>query len=1166
MRLKKIKMSGFKSFVDPTELRLDSNLVAVVGPNGCGKSNTIDAVRWVMGESSAKHLRGESMADVIFNGSSTRKPVGQASVELVFDNSAGDLGGEYAAFGEISIKRVATRDGTSKYYLNGSACRRKDVTDIFLGTGLGPRSYAIIEQGMISRLVEAKPQDLRHFIEEAAGISKYKERRRETETRLSNTKENLDRLNDLRGELEKQVNHLKRQATAAEKYEGLQKECHLAKSQVAALAWQRFNLAIEALDKTLTDYEDQKGSLTAKLAMLEAESAKKQNEREVFRVERDEIQKAYYECANEIARLEQLISHRQEQKSRLLQDKARAESQAAELQLQAQKDDEKLNAFILQLSVLEPNLLKAQEALLQAENTLQEKEKLLSEARMAWESFSKNKHAAQEKASVARAKLASLQQQSLRSSERKQRLQTEKQGIDLVPLQEKSTALEAELKQLLSERETQEQAQKSAFEQVNNARNAYHGEAKSLDTLRGEVQALKGRVASLLAMQESALGVKDEKTSQFLKQLNWFEKKRLAQQITVAPGYEAVAELVLADLLDTVFISSAEVKAALQNQKAGWSISVAIASEAKEAPLPNTLANYIQISDASLAVLNHILVAENIEAALSLLPNMPSHQSVVTQDGFWISSHFLKVAHKADQKRGMLVRENALKEAKLALSEKEAECLASEQAQAAAQQILQQAEQQKNQFERTFLDLRDKLNQKQGELNSIKGKRDQWQLRLRQIQSEDDELNTFLLTAQEEIRVLQKELELALAAMTQGQEDEGVHQNTLTALERAKEEARILLKTARDEKEKLQLQTATLTSDRNALQQGLLRLQSQQQALVENLNSLNESLTMVVAVQDDPTASLQALLDKKVTIEQQQQVANARFMECEETYLSLESQRKMVQHDLQSFVEKVQALQLERQTFLVKEEQEKENLRALNVEAETILQNLPEDTTEDKVKTALQTIENSIARLGPVNLAAVSELAEASERKVFLDTQHQDLIEALTTLEGAIKTIDDETGHRFRETLDNVNAHLQVLFPRLFGGGQATLDMEGDDILDAGVSLMARPPGKRNSSIHLLSGGEKALTAVALVFSIFQLNPAPFCMLDEVDAPLDEANVGRYCEMVKAMSESVQFIYISHNKVAMEMAHHLSGVTMKEPGVSRLVSVNVEEAAEMAAS
>lgn len=1162
MRLKSIKLAGFKSFVDPTTAQFPTNLAAVVGPNGCGKSNIIDAVRWVMGESSAKNLRGESMTDVIFNGSAGRKPVAQASIELVFDNSDATLGGEWASFSEISIKRVVTRDAKSDYYLNGTRCRRKDITDIFLGTGLGPRSYAIIEQGMISRLIEAKPEELRVYIEEAAGISKYKERRRETENRMRHTRENLDRLNDIREELDKQLAHLHRQAQSAEKYKEYKEEERLLKAQLQALRWQ-------ALDKQAGDRETLIRELEIRLEAFIADqrsadaSLEKQRERQLELGDKfSEVQQRFYRIGNEITRLEQSMQHQRERRQQLTEDLAQAERSYQQAGEHLAQDEMQLEEVRGQLADIEPEQEMVRERSEEQAAQLAEAEEAMQVWQQSWEEFNQGAAGSRQKAEVEQSRIQHLEQASQRARERVERLENEKRSLSSGPLAEEVEALNEQLAEFDMRHEAAQERVAGVQASIQERRETNNVLSSEVDQLRGSVQQKKARLSSLEALQQAALG-SGEEVGGWLQSHGLSSAARLAERLRVSGGWETAVETLLADRLQAVCVESLAPYAADLASLSGGAVEL-VEPVSAISPDADMLAAMVEPAELR-PLLAGIYVAENIEAALLKRSSLAMHESVVTRDGVWVGANWIRVRRGSEAAAGVLARRQELEQLHAEVEEGEVRLEELQARLIEGRETLRDLEMSREEAQKAL----SLLIRERGDLQAQVGAK---QVRLEQFIARKERLDQELQDVLEHQRMDQETLAEARMVLQEALEGMGRDSEQREALlarrdavRETLDQARQRARAERDSAHQMALTLQGLRTRESALQQSLGRLQEQLASLTERRESLNEAL-LVVEQPDSPyKEELEQYLAERLEVEKELTDVRREVDAIQHEYRELEQARQKAEQQAQQVRDALSQQRMEWQNALSRRESLQEQLAEGQFELQEVINTLPEHANEPQWQEDLERVTSRISRLGPINLAAIDEYQQQQERKTYLDAQNADLLEALDTLENAIRKIDRETRTLFKDTFDKVNAGLQHLFPKVFGGGHAYLELTGEDLLEAGVAIMARPPGKKNSTIHLLSGGEKALTALSLVFSIFQLNPAPFCMLDEVDAPLDDANVGRFARLVEEMSHTVQFIYITHNKIAMEMAKQLMGVTMHEPGCSRLVSVDVEEAARMAA-
>lgn len=1168
MRLKSIKLAGFKSFVDPTTVNFPSNMCAVVGPNGCGKSNVIDAVRWVMGESSAKNLRGESMADVIFNGSVNRQPVGQASIELVFDNTEGRVGGEYASYAEISTKRQVSREGQSEYFLNGGKCRRRDITDIFLGTGLGPRSYAIIEQGMISRLIESKPEELRVFIEEAAGISKYKERRKETESRMRRTLENLERLTDLRDELERQLQHLKRQAQAAEKYGVLKVEERGLKAQLLALQWQ-------ALDGQIREATQAVGELEVKLEAVHSEHQQVDTAIEKYRVEHSDrndafnkVQANFYALGSQVARIEQTIKHQQERGKQLREDLQQTIANLGESETHLEQDRVKLANWEQEFAELSPQLQSLQQKEAASAGALEQAEEGMLGWQQQWDEFNENAAAPQQQAEVQQSRIQHLEQVLQRLQDRTRKLNEEKEGLPESVENAEFDGLGAQQAQIELTIAEQERVSEALVSRIAQTRDQRRSLSAELDEVRSAIAQKRGRIASLEALQQAALDDGSEDVSQWLASRQLSQKQRLLDAMQVESGWQTAVETVLGDYLQAVCVddigSLGHYFSELQHGQLllvdGKAASVSGEASAQ------SLSSKVRSAGEGAALLSGVRCADDLNQALARRADLQPHESFITRDGIWLGPNWLRVARDEDTAGGVIARREELIALNAALEADSAreQQLAADLAE--AEEALKQRETERQESQHLLQAGMREHAEVSAQLSAHLAKIEQINMRREAINREIDEAREQFGQEQAAIGVARNALAESIEAMESDTQQRENLLSTRDSLRGTLDQARQQARHDKDAAHQVAMRHQSLETQLHSIRETIERTDRQVAQLQERRGSLAQTLSQ----NDDPLEGLEGELEEqlalRLTAEGELSEARQQVAEVEHALREAEKERSAVEQRAQGVRSDLEQKRIVQQTLQVQRETIDRQLAEDEQDVEAVLRELPEGAEEQEWQQQLEKIANRIARLGPINLAAIDEYELQSERKNYLDAQNEDLSTALETLESAIRKIDKETRNRFRDTFEQVNDGLKELFPRVFGGGSAYLEMTGDDLLNTGISIMARPPGKKNSTIHLLSGGEKALTAIALVFSIFQLNPAPFCILDEVDAPLDDANTGRYARLVKEMSDKVQFIYITHNKISMEMADQLMGVTMHEPGVSRLVSVDVDEAAELAAS
>ena len=1172
MRLSKIKLAGFKSFVDPTAINFPSNLTGIVGPNGCGKSNTIDAVRWVMGESSAKHLRGASMDDVIFNGSSARKPVDMASVELTFDNSEGKLGGQYANYAEISVKRQVTRDGGSKYSLNGTRCRRRDVADLFLGTGLGPRSYAIIEQGMISRLIEAKPEELRNFLEEAAGISKYKERRRETENRIKHTRENLERLSDLREEIEKQLARLQRQSRSAERYKELKQDERELKAEHLTLHWRELSVELNERDKQIQSTETSLEQVIAEQRATESEIESNRQQGEESNEVLNNVQAEYYRLGAEISAKEQNIKHQQDLLQRQQTDLEQVEVALADATNAIQSDNSDIEEFKKNLANEEPQLvvLKNQEE--ESTAAFQQSEQAMQAWQQQWDEINQRYSAESQKAQIERSRMEQLERNVEQLKQRQQKIEVEKQALRGENLEEQISDLSILLKKSSDEKDSNEQQLSDAISQIRETREKISTVEQQSAEVRRNIHQYQGSLSSMEALQEAALGKTDKAAQQWLEKSGISKNVRFAEQLDVKDGWELAVETVLGDTLEAVCVDDIEQFSSALNSLQDSNIS--LIETGKSAGIAESTAGLLmqQVSSAVelSPFINGIRCTETLDEALKLRHSLARGESIITKDGIWLGSNWLRISRDKDASTGVLARENSIRELQQKLSEMEAEAEKINAELNSLRTNLQDKEQQREELQTVLNSIHSRLNEIKAQITARESRHEHITSRGKDLDAELEEIQKQIDSAEADIDSATKNRNEALENAERMETDRKALQEQRDKLQQELQQHRTSLQQHREQSHQLAIRVEGLKTRLSGLEHNIQRMQQAQTAQLQRKQELEALLSQSNEPTEKLEAELKVLLDQRLKTEEALSEARRKVEGINHALRTMEQQRTEFEQKSQSVRSKLEKLRLDSQETRVRSKTTLEQLEQTGFELEAVLEALKQRETDEIPATSkawenkLAEIAQKISRLGPINLAAIDEYKEQRQRKEYLDEQDRDVTAALEILEQAIAKIDKETRTRFKDTYDHVNSRIKDMFPRLFGGGTAYLEMTGDDLLSTGVAIMARPPGKRISNIHLMSGGEKALTAVALVFAIFELNPAPFCMLDEVDAPLDEANVGRFCQLVKEMSSRVQFIFITHNKTTMEISEHLSGVTMRESGVSRLVSVDVAEAATMA--
>jgi len=1169
VRLNSIKLSGFKSFAEPTNFMLPGQLVGVVGPNGCGKSNIMDAVRWVLGESKASELRGESMQDVIFNGTNNRKPASRSSVELVFDNADHRAGGQWGQFLEIAVKRVLTRDGTSSYYINNQPVRRRDVQDVFLGTGLGPRAYAIIGQGTISRIIESKPEELRLFLEEAAGVSKYKERRRETANRLADTRENLTRVEDILRELNANLDKLEKQAEVAARYNTLQAGATLKQHQLWFL--KRSEAEADQI-KVKTDAAQALNDLESRTADLRRVESELETIRQAHYAAGDQVNQAQgklYEASAEVGKLEAeirfVIEGRTRVEQRLVQLKeqmaswtTRSQDAGVELEQLAEamvEAEEKSVVLAAQGEEQGAALPALEDGLRQAQNRANEQRGSVTQV--------------QQQIQVLAAEQRNIEEQSRQLNQRRERLAADRNALaapdearlldaqsQLVVAQEAAELADAVLHELQDSVPQLDDDRRAAQQAVNQE------SAKQAD--------LSARMEALKALQEKVKT--DGKLQPWLAKHGLDGLQGLWSRIHIETGWENALEAALRERLGALEVSRLEMVRSFGNDappaKLAFYSPSAVASGTASGSGLKPLADWLRLNDAGQKALlgdwlQGCLTAASLDEAMAQRAQLQAGEVIYVPSGHAVSAHSVSFYAPDSEQAGLLARAQEIEHLE---KELRAQALIAEQARTAlvrAEAAYSDASQRLVSARREGAETRGKAHELQVEALRLTQLAEQTRARSEQIASDLAEVDAQLEDLQErrvtaEARFEELDMMLADSQERHAQFDDKVI-DAERALNAAREQQRSLERSAQEATFALR----SLQARQGELQRSLETAASQEKSLADEEQRAAEELARLsdAAAQ----AGLQNVLAVKLEREQTLGALRSQYDDLTMKLRASDEHRLKLERELDPLRLRITDFQLKEQAARLGVEQYSQQLE----EAQADLAAVAQSITEGNVRlTGLQgeidRMHREIQALGAVNLAALDELTAARERKTFLDAQSADLVEAMTTLEDAIKKIDAETRDLLGSTFNTVNEHFGRMFPELFGGGNARLVMTGEEILDAGVQVLAQPPGKKNQTIHLLSGGEKALTAIALVFAIFQLNPAPFCLLDEVDAPLDDANTERYARLVTSMSkQGTQFLFISHNKIAMEMAEQLIGVTMQEQGVSRIVAVDMESAAGM---
>ncbi len=1165
MRLSQIKIAGFKSFVDPSKIVFPANITGIVGPNGCGKSNVIDAVRWVMGESSARNLRGESMEDVIFSGSSSRQPVGQASVELVFDNSDGRVKGEYAQYNEISVKRTSTRVGKSKYFLNNTRCRRRDIADIFLGTGLGPRSYSIIEQGMVSRVIDAKPDELRVYLEEAAGISKYKERRRETETRIRHTRENLDRLIDLIEEIDKQLTRLDRQAKTAAKYKQLKQDQRRLEAESLLLQKQVFDDEIDAQKRKLTTVETDMEKRIAGLRETELEIEQGRQKLAEASEQHNQVQGRFYKLGSEISSKEQAIEHQKSLRQRSRQELAGLEQSLQDAGKILADDGDKLGQLDLQLAEITPELDTSNKTLQQQQASLEQAEAKMHEWQDLWDQFRREFHQVHESAQIENRGIEHIERQVQHTDQQRLRLQQELDNLDASDAVQEINQLESSVEASAEEyAATTAQAQTRA-EEIQALRGSCEDLANQLDEKRNQVQTLRGRLSSLEALQQHALSETSDEVKQWLEQNRIDSTRRLTSLLKLKGDIGKAVEVVLSPFLGAYCTSAGEPVpgAFIANQNVAVFDRDPVRSRASDRDWAK-LSDYVECDVDLSSILDGIYLCRDQQDLYSKRAQLEAGESLVTSQGLWAGGNWILQLGEEDPQAGTIARAQEIESISVQLEQITQGAMTLKSRNDGDRQRLQVLEQAWDQDQKSLAELQQQLSELRQQLSNQKNQAEQVQNRREQLHTDLAELDELKLGHTSELQSNSAKRNDFLEQIAQMSELENGLQAQKLKRQQQLTETREALQQALENAHQQHIQQQALETEQRTTRSNIERIKQQKDQFDQRIKELDSVINSAVDPIGELESELQELLKQRNQNEQELSLAQQAVAELDNQQREFETERNTRQQRVDEFRNQLEQERMHMQEASIRCKTIEEQLQISGQDIAALQQDLDPEADLAQWSTRLDKLNKRIERLGPINLAAIDEQKEQAERKQYLDAQHQDLVSALDTLEGAIRKIDKETKDRFKETFEQVNSRLVERFPKLFGGGEAHLEMTENDLLNTGVLIMARPPGKRITNLQLLSGGEKALTAVALIFAIFELNPSPFCMLDEVDAPLDDANVGRFCAMVSEMSEQVQFIMITHNKITMETAQSLNGVTMHEPGVSRLVSVDVGEAVVLA--
>lgn len=1143
MHLKTLKLAGFKSFVDPTSLHFSSQLVGVVGPNGCGKSNIIDAVRWVMGESSARHLRGECMADVIFNGSTERKPLGQASVELIFDNSLGRLVGPFSTYTEIVVKRVVTRSGESFYSLNGLRCRRRDVVDLFLGTGAGTRGYSIIGQGTVAQLVEAKPDDLRIFLEEAAGVSKYKERRRETLQRIQATRDNLARVSDIREELAKQLQRLERQAKVAQRYQHLKEQEKLCKAEILALKWQEFSRQQTVKQQELSEHACRHEELQALMTHANLERLRLTEQLDSANDKSEDIQAHFYQLSTEIARREENIQQQERERKRLEQDIEQLQKDRFQAMTGLQEAKEELTYQSETAQAVDQELALLREELAHKQTQWQNttREQTLWDAKQQEMQATINSLKREQQVNQVNCNHSETKREQLNA--RLEKLLKEQTMLSIAELQLCKNELELKQQYSLKQLQQDEDETNGLSDKVNQLRHELQQLSQQLQQYQDQFHTVNSQHAALMAAQRALKGPPQPQG----------EKLRLMDLLQVDVKWQQACEHLLSESFSAVVVDELN----LEQQESN---AVTLRPlKTSSAAFPRLAQQIKSLIPASMVYLEAIYTANDKTEAAAWLPKLLDYESIVTPEGIWMGKGWIKYPNLVEESQGVLARQQqiqVLSEQVKELKQKiEVLCQCRDQ-----EQDQLQAQEKKLEQSRLQLTASSKtLHANTLALNNAEQALAQMQHNAQKLAQEIVQLQQNLEESLNELQVIQDKQKQLTMQCTEFNEQYSAFlidkesKATLLTLEKEALEAC----QQRVHQAERAFDKATTTKDQ--LQTRICREEDHLERMQGRVEQLTQHLQQTQLAQE-LKEQLTELINQHLTMESQLSSAREEANQLRKNLSNLSHALSTQDDAIKKSHEQIAEIKMQEQALTLKANSLQELLQESDFQAQTVLETIPAEINVRQREEELLALTARIKGLGAINLAAIEEFSVDQERKHYLDEQHDDLSQALTTLETAIEKIDKETHLRLENTFDAVNTGFKALFPRLFGGGRAQLELTCDNLLEAGIMVMAQPPGKKNSTIHLLSGGEKAMTAVALLFAIFQLNPSPFCMLDEVDAPLDDANVGRFCDLVKEMSQCVQFLFITHNKVTMELAENLIGVTMREPGVSRLVTVDVKHA------
>ena len=1171
MRINRIRINGFKSFVDPTTLKLPGNLTGIVGPNGCGKSNIIDALTWVLGETSAKQLRGESMDDIIFNGSGGRQQVSKATVEIVLDNSDGSVGDRYSNFSEIAVKRELVRDNQSNYSINGVRCRRKDVTDLFLGTGVGSRQYSVIGQGMVSRIVESKPEEMRGFLEEAAGISRYKDRRRETENKIKQTRVNIARINDLRNELQTQLNRLERQAREAKRYNKLKDEENLLQKKILAFRFSSLERKRKELSASKVTSDEALATKNSEVLKVDSEISIFTNKNEESYKKLNEGQSEFYKHSAKISRLEEIVKQNEERKSEAMSEQeeiqekinvvrqditnstgalesVRAEISNVAAQTQAEKDKVASDRLALSKKIEEASVSGEQLNLLTISH--QELEKTLERLKLQLIHCRQNKDLSSTTLNSLTEESSQLEQEDHSSSLEKAKTMVEDQENNQKVLKQKRDDL-----------------RKSILHQ----RTKLDEETRKLHQGQKQLEEVRGRYSSLKTLQDSVHAHENEELKSWFANIRMGELRRLVETVEIETGWEVAFERAV-----TIPLNAYVKPNVVEDLKGKFSSFDDVPADitiidSREFPIKSRghrtlLSKVIRAPSVIKQIAAGITIADSKEEIKSLIAGIDEWNIAVSKDGTIVAPGWISICDRKNEKTNLILRENEIRRLKARLTNLEKQILHTQDTLNGHNTKLEQLHSEEQIIEEkiqerelrvvgakeSYLEHKAKAAQRGTRLEAIKSATEDARAVLRKENETEKDLMQNLSSAERQIESIFIE------------KQETASKNKL--IQTQTEDSRLELQTKTEHLHSLEIQLQNLKSKEETILFSIVQNQKQEEDFKDRQSRIRTSLQNDEISKKDELQNIDSAFQKKREIEQSLQGLKNGISVLEQDIKQLNSIRKKKQSELDSLKAKQEEIRVEDRSLEVLQEEIIRAAHKINVGIENAKDELSEDDSQKTLEVDLEKVLKKIERLGPLNLAAIEEFSELELRKKHFDSQNEDLEKALENLVSAIRKIDNETKARFKDIYDKVNKNITNVFSKLFGGGSARLVLTDQDILETGVSILARPPGKRNTNISQLSGGEKALTALSIIFTIFSLKPSPFCLLDEVDAPLDDSNVIRYAEMIAEMSKSVQFLFVSHNKLTMEIADQLIGVTMEEPGVSRMVSVDVPQALQLVES